>query len=197
MTSSVDLPGELLISDLKTLKLISDPLHRQIFEALISQSLTAKQLSKKLGLISTKIYYHLKLMEEAEIIQVVDTQIVSGIIEKSYRAAARRLQVDPNLLAPNSDSGKENIGNVILSTLDTTREDIYRSLHAHYAELEQDPRMVFISRQLSHLTDYQADEFCEKLDSLIKEFEHANSGSPDLQTFALTIAFYPSYDFET
>jgi hypothetical protein len=85
---------------------------------------------------------------------------------------------------------------VLLSTLDTTRDDINRSLHAHYNELEQDSRCIIISRQLSRCTDKRADEFCERLDSLIKEFGDTNSNSLDLQAFALTIAFYPSYYFE-
>lgn len=191
------LPDVYTISDLRSLRVLSDSLHKQIFEVLISQSLSAKQIGKKLGINSTKLYYHLKLMEKVGIIKVENTQIVSGIIEKSYRAVARRLQIDPSLLTSDSDSGKENINQVLLSTLETTKKDIGRSLHAHYAKLEQDPHVIIISRQLSYLSDEQANEFCEKLNSLIKDFEGKNTNSSDMQSFSLMVAFYPNYYFES
>lgn len=197
MTRLNELQNMYTISDLRSLRVLANSLHRQIFEALISQPLTAKQIGEKLGINPTKLYYHLKLMEKVGIIKVENTQIVSGIIEKSYRAVARRLQINPSLLASDSDSGKENINQVLLSTLETTKNDIDRSLHAHYAELEQDPHIIIISRQVSHLSDEQANEFCEKLNSLIKDFEGKNTNSPDLQSFALMIAFYPNYYFES
>ncbi len=197
MNTLNELPNVYKISDLKSLRVLSNSLHRQIFEALISQSLSAKQIGEKLGINSTKLYYHLKLMEKIGIIKVEDTRIVSGIIEKSYRAVARQLQIDPSLLTSDSDSGKENINQILLSTLETTKKDIDRSLHAHYAELEQDPHVIIISRQLSRLSDEQANEFCEKLNSLIKDFERKNTNSPDLHSFSLMIAFYPNYYFES
>jgi predicted ArsR family transcriptional regulator len=192
-----ELPDLYTISDLKSLRVLSDSLHRQIFEVLITQSLSAKQIGEKLGINSTKLYYHLKLMEKAGIIKVENTQIVSGIIEKSYRAVARRLQIDPSLLTSDSDSGKENINQVLLSTLETTKKDIDRSLHAHYAELEQDSHVIIVSRQLCYLSDEQANEFCEKLNSLIKDFEGKNTNSSDMQSFSLMVVFYPNYYFES
>lgn len=184
------------IDDLKTLRLFSNPLRRQIYEAIIPRLLSAKEIGEKLGINFTKLYYHLNLMEKAGIIKVEDERIVSGITEKYYRAIAKRMQIAPNLLSSGTDREKQSINQVLLSTLETTEKDIERSLHAQYAELEEDTNVIFISRQLSYLTDEQANEFYEKLNSLIKEYESENSGNSDMQSFALMIAFYPSYYFE-
>ena len=184
------------IDNLKTLRLFSNPLRRQIYEVLVSQSSSAKEIGEKLGLNASKLYYHLNLMEKAGIIKVEDTKIISGIMEKYYRAIAKRIQIASDLLLSDTDTGKKNINQVLLSTLEATEKDIKRSLNALYAELEEDTHVIFISRQLSHLTDEQTNEFYEKLNSLIKEFESENTGNSDMQSFALMIAFYPSYYFE-
>lgn len=196
MTISNDLPTTFSIDDLETLKIIADPLRGQIFEALILQPLTVKQIAKKLNVAATKLYYHVKLLEKIGLIQVIDTQLVSGILEKHYRATAQRLKFDPNLLTTASNSSKDDINTVLLATIDTTREDIARSLKAHYSELDQDTRCIMISRQLSRFSDERADEFCQRLEELIKEFSDADAKSNKMQTFALTIAFYPSYHFQ-
>lgn len=189
-----------VIGDLETLKVIADPLRSQILEAFILQPLTVKQVAERLGLAASKLYYHVNLLEKHGLIKVVDTRIVSGIIEKQYRATASRLEVDHSLLAFTTDAGKENINTVLLSTLDTTRDDILRSLQARYFELEtgnveKRPRRVVVARQLSRIPDERAEEFGRRLDDLLKEFDTADTDAPDLQTYALTIAFYPSFYF--
>ena len=184
------------IDNLKTLGLFSNPLRRQIFEVIISRPLSAKEIGEKLGINFAKLYYHLNLMEKAGIIQVEDERIASGITEKYYRAIAKQIQIAPNLLSSGINSGKQSINQVLLSTLETTEKDIERSLHAQYAELEEDTNVIFISRQLSYLTDEQANKFYEKLNFLIKEYESENRENSDLRSFALMIAFYPSYYFE-
>lgn len=196
MTPMNDQTNIFSISDFKTLKIIADPLRGQILEALILQPLTVKQVAEKLGVTATKLYYHINLMEKIGLIQVVDTEVVSGIIEKHYRATAQRLKIDPSLLTSNSDLDKDSLNMILLSTIDTTREDILRSIQARFFELEQDTRCIMISRQLSRFSDERADEFCQRLDALIKEFNDADTNSDEMQTFALTIAFYPSYHFQ-
>jgi DNA-binding transcriptional ArsR family regulator len=193
MAENVD--SSFVIGDLDTLKVISDPLRGQILEALVFEPMTVKQVAEKLGVAPTKLYYHIRVMEKHGLIKVVETRVVSGIIEKQYRATAPRLKVEPSLLTSNSDTGKENINTVLLSTIETTREDILRSLQARYFELEEDTRCMLISRQLSRFSDKFADEFCQRLDALLKEFSNANTDSADMQTYALTIAFYPSFYF--
>lgn len=188
-----------IIRDLDTLKVIADPLRTQILEVLILQPLTVKQVAEKLGLAASKLYYHVNLMEKHGLIRVVDTRVVSGIIEKTYRAAATNLDIDPSLLAFTTDAGKDNINTVLVATIDTTRDDILRSLQARYFELEQGAgqrsRRVVVTRQLSRIPDERADEFAARLDALLKEFNAADTDSPDLQTYALTVAFYPSFYF--
>src|SRR5918912_4209068 len=86
------------ITDLDRLRVIADPLRLRILETLIEPR-TVKQVAAALGLAPTKLYYHINLLERHGLIVVVDTRLVSGILEKRYQAAARCFRVDHALLA--------------------------------------------------------------------------------------------------
>ncbi|MEY9939287.1 helix-turn-helix domain-containing protein [Streptacidiphilus sp. MAP5-3] len=66
---------------------------------------TAKELAKELGEPQTKLYRHLKHLEEAGLIAVAETRLVSGIVEQRYVAAQRRLQLGRGLLS-GADEGE-------------------------------------------------------------------------------------------
>lgn len=192
-----------VIRDLETLKVIADPLRTQIMELLAKEPLTVGQVAEKLGLASSRLYYHFNLLEKHGLILVVETHVIANIIEKEYRAAARRLDVDPALLNFSTETGQENIFHVVAATIEATREDLIRSLQARSFALEQgekeQPRRADIDRVISRIPEQTANEFQERLNALIREFEAADvegPGSDELQAYALTVAFYPSFYFQ-
>jgi len=87
------------IADLATLRLLANGRRHAIVQALTPQALTAKELARSLGTQPTKLYYHLNILEAAGIIRIAGERIVSGIIERSYRAVARTFVVDRTLLS--------------------------------------------------------------------------------------------------
>jgi hypothetical protein len=157
-----------------------------------------------LGLAPSKLYYHFGLLEKIGIIAVVETRMVANIMEKVYRSKGSHIDVDRSLLNFHTDQGKDSINTLMISTLDTTRDDVLRSMQARYASLEggadQRPRNVNISRMLSRMSDERAAEFHHRIAELMAEFDEADTGTPapgqphDV-TFALTVAFYPSFYF--
>ena len=112
-------PPELVrvIDDLETLHLLTQPLRLRIVEALRAASgpLAVKDLARVLATSQTKLYYHVNLLEEARLIRVAATRVVSGITEKRYEAATYRLSVDRALLAP-GQSGEDGL-DVFLSVI--------------------------------------------------------------------------------
>jgi DNA-binding transcriptional ArsR family regulator len=187
------------IKDLDTLKVIADPLRWQIVELLVMQTMTVRQLAEKLGLATSKLYYHINTLEEHGLIQVVDTRIVSGIIEKHYRTTATDIDIEPSLLSFTSPAGRENIHSVLLSTLDATREDLLRSLQARAFELDhgapEQPRAMVLNRLTSRISEERADEFRERLKSLLVEFGESDTEGT-YQTYAMTVAFYPAFYYQ-
>lgn len=192
-----------IISDLDTLRVAAEPLRMQILEVLIQQPLSVRQVAEKLGQSASKLYYHVNLLEKHGLIRLVETRQVANLVEKFYRAAAAGFEVDPGLLSFTIDQGKATYQDILAGTLDTTREDILRSFQARLFDRERgappQPRRALINRQVSRLTEERAGEFLERLEALVKEFEAAEKESTgehaesDLQTYALAIAYYPSF----
>lgn len=189
------------IKDLETLKTIADPLRNQIFETLTLGSLTVKQVAEKLGLSPKKLYYHVRLLEDRGLIEVAETRMRANMLERVYRAVASNIEIEPCLISFATDEGKETINTQLVATLDMTREDLLQSLEARAVQLEEGaeehPRRVMMFRELSRLDEARAREFEARLDALMKEFEAADtdesSQKDDLQTYALTVVYYPRF----
>jgi DNA-binding transcriptional ArsR family regulator len=192
-----------IIRDLETLKVVADPLRSQILEILILHPATVKQIAEKLGLTPNNLYYHINLMEKHGLIAVTETRMIANMLEKLYQATAKNLDVDPELLNFTTDSGKETINTVLTSTIDTTREDILRSLQARYFVLEkgakEQPRRFILTRVVSRMNESRIEEFQSRLDALINDFSSADdqegSANNDYPAYAFTVAFYPTFYF--
>jgi predicted transcriptional regulator len=189
--------GVFIIKDLETLKVIADPVRNQIMEVLEKQPQNVKEVADKLGLAPSKLYYHFNMLEKVDLIRVVETRQVANLIEKYYQTSSSFIDIDPNLLNFATSEGKENMYTMVTSTIDTTREDLLRSLQARSLQIEQGVqsklRSLSISRYLSNMSDEKADEFHKRLAELLDEFIDADTKDPDQQTFAMTIALYPSF----
>lgn len=189
------------VSDLETLRAISDPLRVQIMELLEGQPLTVKQVAEKLGLAPSKLYYHFGALEKLGMIEVAETRMVANMLEKTYKSAAHYLDVDPSLFKFSKEGENEPINILLSSTIDATREDMLRSLQARQFQLEQgddeQPRRFIINRIVSNVSGKRIAEFQDRLVKLLQEFEAEDKISkPADQPYALTVAFYPSFYFD-
>jgi DNA-binding transcriptional ArsR family regulator len=203
MKENIDRPT-FVIKDMETLRAIADPLRTQILELLVKEPQTVKQVGKKLGLAPGKLYYHFNTLEKYGLIEVAETRQVANMIEKLYRATAAEIDLEPSLLSFTTDQGKESIHTLLTSSLDSTRDDLVRSLQARAYNLEQgaapQPRKAFVKRAVSRIPDDKADEFSERLLALLAEFETMDEAqgleAQNNQTYALTLVFYPSYFYQ-
>jgi len=78
-----------VIDDLKTLKLLADPLRREIIREITNQPQTQNQLARKLQLSPSSTMHHLKKLREAGLIKIGRSEVgVYGIVEKYYEPTA-------------------------------------------------------------------------------------------------------------
>ncbi|MEZ4671788.1 MAG: helix-turn-helix domain-containing protein [Anaerolineae bacterium] len=191
---------EYTINDLETLKVLADPLRLQIVELCTQAPRTVKQVAAVLNVPPTKLYYHVKQLEERSLVKVVDTRIVSGIVEKQYQAAAYHYRVDRELFSLTSEAGKEGLNVMLTGLFDDTREDIQKSAEAdvldvspNESEGKQLSRSLLISRNTLQLAPDVAEEFYRRLKELVQEYASAESnGSTEKQPYGLLVALYPS-----
>jgi DNA-binding transcriptional ArsR family regulator len=192
----------LMVKDLETLKILADPLRNQIMEILAPERLTVNQIAEKLGLTPSKLYYHINLLEKHGLIQEVDSIIKANIIEKIYWITAYEFKIDEHLCNFSTPVGQQSIMTTMLTPIDTTREDILRSLEARATALEQGaeehPRQVVIYREVRNISDQQADQFSERLKAVLDDFEkiEGDETGEGVHTRALTVAYYPSFYYD-
>jgi DNA-binding transcriptional ArsR family regulator len=192
--------AERVISDVETLKALSDPVRLRILETMIraaDEDWTVKRIATALGVGPTKLYHHVAILEEREFIRVAGTRVVSGIIETRYRIAQLSVRLDRALLssAPAGEAS-EAVDAMLRSLFDTAREDVERALASGAMRLD-DPAgtSIGILRQdLTSLTVERAATFRERLVALLDEFDLDHHDDAEGTPFGLLIAFYPLPD---
>ena len=165
---------EFIVDDLDTLKVLSDPLRLRIRE-LMEKPTTVKRIAEKLDMLPTKLYYHINLLEKHGLIVLVDTRIVSGIIEKHYQIAAHTVRVAKHLLSTGADPEAEGLNLTMGTILDSTREELLASARAGMVEWDDEgERHKGLSVQLGtvNLTEEQAAEFYEEVESLFHRYHN-------------------------
>lgn len=196
MAENYPLPDEQLITDLETLKIIADPTRLEVLRSL-KRPRTVKEVAEILETDPTKLYYHIRQLEKHALIRVVETNIVSGIIEKTYQVSARHFRVEESLLAA-TEMTDENLDTIFHAIFDVARNEIRRSIHAGLMKLNDStpPEKHGIAKTTMYLTEEQTIELFGKLESLMKEYEtlsKANEAESAVKAQGLLIAFYPLY----
>ena len=188
--------AEMKISDLETIRVMSDPLRLRIVQAMstdIEQPWTVKRLAGTLSLPPTKLYYHVNLLEQHGLIKVIGTGIVSGIVESRYAIAARRFEVDRAVFAPAGAERTEVMGGLVTTIFDTTRDEVLYGVRAGRittGDTDRDPqRRLTISKNGVRLNPVRAAELRERIEAVIAAFDSDND--PDGINIAALVAIYP------
>lgn len=183
------------IQDAEALKLLTDPFRSRLLDLLRSRAQTAKELAKILDLSPKKLYYHLKLLEEHGLIRIVGTRIVSGILEKSYRATAYLFLFDGDMFRSTAEAGAA-LPPGLQAVFDSTRTQ----LEASFADGLIDPQATAPAPQallwgwtLRRLSTEQATAFYTRLVQLLDEFDHAEatSADTDYQNYRIFMTLFP------
>ena len=66
----------LRIDNIKLLKVISDPIRKQIIDVLYDEPLSASQIADEINFPKDKIYYHIKKLQSAGILIIAESEKV-------------------------------------------------------------------------------------------------------------------------
>ena len=194
------------IEDLDTLKVITDPLRLQIMEVLDPKPETINYVAERLGLGSSRLYYHFNLLESHGLIRVVETRMVNNIVEKVYWTTAEELTIDTDLIKYSSEGGPEYLGKLVNSTLDTIRDDLFRSLDAKKFNTEHGDDKggseILMSKLQKRISSETYLAFKQKLTDVLDEFSkltEVDVDETDFEVVNFSCFMYPShyYNVET
>ncbi len=121
-----------VIDDVTTLRVLSEPVRFAVLRTLMVDAerdppvMSAKEIAAALDEPQTKLYRHLKQLEEAGLIHVAETRVVSGILEQRYRASQVNLTLSRGLLADPA-TGSE-VGGAMTAVMDDFRDQLLAHL---------------------------------------------------------------------
>jgi len=151
---------ELVLAEPFQLKAIAHPIRTRLLNALEATPASAKQLSESLGLTHGNVGHHLKVLERAGLIEVVEERKVRALTERIFAPTYDRLRIE--------------VGEGGLDKLHFLFEQAGREA-APQTEQPFDDQGRLYSVQMSQ---EQAAEFAERLIALGDEFAAAKGDGP-------------------
>ena len=183
--------AERLISDVETLKALSDPLRLRIIETMVGRANDAwsvKELAAALDVPQTRLYHHIELLVERDLVRAAEQRVVSGIIETRYRLAALSLRLDPGLVR-GGGAGESAAREMLTAIFDEVRQDVMRLLSDPRLGDEAAVDRPLVSRGVARLTPERARELRDRLVAIVDEYD-GPSDEPTAKTYRTLIAMY-------
>lgn len=188
--------GRIVLNTLNSLRAYFDPLRQRIVQSVAHEAHSPQEIADIVGVPFTRLYYHLRMLEQHNILRVVETRTQPGAIEeKRYRVTARMFVVDRSLLKADSE-GAPNPGlDIILrSVLDETHTDIEEAARAGTIDLQQEaphPAALLIRRGVVTLGSEQGSDFMRELLELVGRYQ-AMPPEGEPHYYGISFALYPT-----
>jgi DNA-binding transcriptional ArsR family regulator len=188
----------MIIADLELLKVIADPLRLRILELTVEHPRTVKQIAATLSIPATKLYYHINTLEGSGLLKVAGTRLVSGILEKQYRAAAMSFRFARSLLSPASAGFDQALEVMLKSMTDlaiSDTDDIRQAIATGLIDFSDDAlpqHKMYSVHTLGRMAPDQVEAFTQKLHALVNEFCEVSGIGTALPAYSLSILFHPT-----
>lgn len=154
---------------------------------LLAEPRTCGEVAERLGQSKQRVYYHVKVLEEAGLVVRVSERKVRGIHEGIYQAAARSYWMSPKLVGAIGGVRKArdamSLG-YLLDLMEEVQGDIAR-LDPETSELPS----LGVSGEI-RVRPEQRQEFMNELQRTLRDL-FTRYGGPEGDAFKLAVACYP------
>lgn len=177
------------IDDAETFEMLVDPIRVEMIERLFDPA-SVTELAEAMNVPRTRLYHHVRLLEQAGMIRVVQTRRRGAIPEKIYQAAAKTYTPSQRFLAESPPG--QFAAAIVDSLLSWTRADILRSVaegRVRFGEGAERGKRAVMLRHLVTLSPQRRDQFMSELSELVNRYRQDD---PDGEPLAATILVYPS-----
>jgi DNA-binding transcriptional ArsR family regulator len=186
------------VSDAETMRALSDPLRIGIMRLLMRNAevrpavMSAKEIAAALHEPQTKLYRHLRQLEEAKLIEVAETRVVSGITEQRYRTAQVSLTLSTSLVQ--DPETLDAVAEGVKAAFEEFSDEFRRHLRANRISIQQRDGENSIGGLLqtgtvSRMSPATARRFSQRLKEIVDEFD-AIEDEPDGVPVNMIIGFY-------
>jgi len=107
-----------LVSDPSRAAVLMEPLRRGLLQALLERPDSAAGLGLRLGLTRQRLNYHLREMERAGLVELVEERRKGNCVERILRPTARYFVIDPSTaMAPDPETTADRFSATYLTAL--------------------------------------------------------------------------------
>lgn len=157
------------------------PVRVRILRMLIRQPMTQTQVAAAMDVHPANLTHHFKKLRDAALVELVEERDLGRVVEKYYRARARRFEIDP------ADSGPiEGVGARAVAVL---QDD----LAAAAAQLSPDSTDLLCLLANEPLSPGRFEQMCERLQAVVQEFRALAEAEPDpdARPYSLNVSLIP------
>jgi DNA-binding transcriptional ArsR family regulator len=178
-----ELPIHHAITTTQQFKAISNSTRSKILSIVQHQPATAKQIATRLGATPGAIGHHLKVLEEAGLVQIVARRLVHGIIANYYTRVARIFDFD---LAPEifGMQGTLDIFNTFREQFIDSKDD-YSDLNGADDQINQ---MAFPHARLPR---EKAEDYAKRLGAIVEDLL-AEPADPNGDVYGVFVSLFKS-----
>jgi DNA-binding transcriptional ArsR family regulator len=186
-----------VITDVETMRVLSDPTRVAILRLLMSGDrsappvLSAKEIAAALGEPQTKLYRHLKQLEAVSLIAVAETRLVSGIQEHRYRTGQLDFTLSRDLV---TNEGSAEFAETLTALFSEFRTELIANLGKGRvpvgSAVEQPLGLVVGRGMVTRVSPGRAAEFRRRLVALQAEFDALEDDDPDGIPVHLLVGWY-------
>ena len=178
MTDAVHERPLALVEDPRRVHLALSPVRQRVLQAL-QQPSSATQVADELGLTRQQVNYHVRTLERAGLVELVEERRRRGCTERIVRAVAGAFVVDPAVIQPpiaHAQVGDRFAAEHLVATASAIVRDVCRMQAA--ADRRQRRLMTFTLETdvaFAHPTDVEAftTELADALATLVSRHHHA------------------------
>lgn len=182
----------LKLESLEQVRALADPLRLKILEALGHEPRTTKQVADGLGEKPTRLYHHVRVLEQAGLIRQVKTRRNRGTIEKYYEASAQQIGIEARLFQAEGapDQALTTLGAIYGSILRSTAAEMEASLSAGLIRKQPGEQPIVMGHLRLKVRPERVRELHRRLREVMAEFQSADDKEGPVH-YGLTVAFYP------
>ncbi len=188
-----EMQAPLTIDTVDQLKALAHPLRQTLLGQFSKGPATTKQVATVLGLQPTGLYHHVAKLEDAGLLQMVETRQVRGATEKYFKTTATTMKIDRSAIeGPSADLAQGLLTQGVLdSLLNNVRSEVAeylardQSMRKKRRGSKTDAQDVLFAATEVVASEREIAEFKEKLLALIEEY-NTHEDASDAATKSMT-----------
>jgi DNA-binding transcriptional ArsR family regulator len=171
-----NIPEIYLITRLDQVRVLADDIRVRILDHLAREAMTVTQLGAAFNTSRARMHYHVRELEQVELVQLVEKREKGGVIEKYYRAVARSVEIEPELFrsAPHDDVTQATLAWFNQLTLEGMQ------VVALKARQTDAPHTLSFARKRLWLTRATADQLTAQINALLDTYNAAQDEPGEL-----------------